>query len=418
MANFSQNNIQWLMLGNSSTVSDTGRAVDAVALATGEVGVFDASGQKLINSSTAQRFMVVQENGSSPVFSEIIDPTTVTDVRKVLSAAAVEQVDIIGYNGTAGAIEVGSTKVDNIYMANINVNQSLASAHGGIYLKHAVFGAVGTPTQEGVANGLNLSVLNNFKHEADTIIKPEMLCDEAGTAMGAIQDLVVGTAGSKTVTVTHAAAAADVENGDYFRIGNATTDPVYKIKSSTVTGAASGILVLETPLQETFALKGTTTKFITSAAGLAAEWGLKLTGVAKKFDNGKLNHGKASWNLTLKDFGTTTYTASAASSTGAGTYEQVAEMEFFLQGNGGNTMRTPEPLVHTRRNLAEAASFYNLYEISYTTKEERGYGAMHAPKHLTIAVNVGTTAGAAGPSWVSGTAGLEATIEQMLGVTL
>ena len=417
MAIFSQNNIQWLMLGNSSTVSDTGRADDAVALATGEVGVFSASGQKLTNGSTPQRFMVVQENGSSPVFSEIIDLDTVTDVRKVLSAAAVEQVDIIGYNGTTGAIEVGSTKVDNIYMANINVNQSLASAHGGIYLKHAVFGAVGTPTQEGVANGLNLSVLNNFKHEADTIIKPEMLCDEAGTAMGAVGDFVVGTAGSTTVTVTEATAVATVAAGDYFRIGTLTTDPVYKIKSSTVAGV-SGLLVLETPLQETFSLLGTTTEFITSAAGLAAEWGLKLTGVAKKFDNGKLNHGKASWNLTLKDFGTTTYTASAASSTGAGTYEQVAEMEFFLQGNGGNTMRTPEPLVHTRRNLAQAGSFYNLYEISYTTKEERGYGAMHAPKHLTIAVNVGTTAGVAGPGWVSGTAGLEATLNTMLGVTL
>lgn len=424
MATFSQNNIQWLMLGNNTSLADSARAADLNALAVGEIGIFSASGAKLTNASTAgTRFMVAAENGDSPVVSETIDPADVKSVKKVVCAPAAQQVDVIGYNGTTGSIEVIA---DNVYMANVNLNQSLVSNHGGQYLKHAVYKSASSgATQLDIASGLTDSFIKNFKWEADSIVKAERLSDEAGLPLGtgtATSATIVATNGSKVVTgwadVDDATTNAAIAVGDLLRFGTATTDPVYKVESIDTT---NDTLTLDVPYQgatETFDDSGL--ERIAAAAASASEMGVKITGVAGKFDTGKLHYYPGtSWELTLRDFGTTTLTNSVEQDNGKGTYEQIAELEFFLQGNGGNTMRTPEPLVYTRRAKAESGKFYNLYEISYTTKEERGYGAIHAPKQLTIAVNVGADGSSPSvPSWVGGTAGIEATLEQLLTVTL
>ena len=75
-------------------------------------------------------------------------------------------------------------------------------------------------------------------------------------------------------------------------------------------------------------------------------------------------------------------------------------------------MRAPEPHVFTRRAKAVEGALYNLYEITYTTKEERGYGAIHAPKQLTIAA-ISTNGG-----WADDPiTGLQATIEKLTGLS-
>jgi hypothetical protein len=155
------------------------------------------------------------------------------------------------------------------------------------------------------------------------------------------------------------------------------------------------------------------TEYIAAADVATSEMGVKITGVASEFDTGKMHYYPGtSWSLNLRDFGTTTLTNSVAQDPGKGVYEQVAELEFFMQGNGGNTMRAPEPHVFTRRSSAVVGATYDLYEIAYTTKEERGYGAMHAPKHITVAAitGAGTWVNAAGTGFVD-------TIEKLTGKT-
>lgn len=417
MATFSQNNIQWLLLGNDTSTNGASRAAGINSLASGEVGVFGAYGDKLTSANDAGlRFMVAQENGNSPVTSEIIDPTTVTKLKKVVGAAAAQQVDVIGFNGTSGSINVIA---DNVYMANVNLNQSLVSNHGGQYLKHAVYKSPSTgATQLGIASGLTDSFIKNFSKEASKIVKAERLCDEAGTALGtgtATSATVVATNGSKVVTgwadVDDATTNAAMEVGGLLRFGTATTDPVYVIASID---AINDTLTLDVPYQgatETFNDTGLET--IPAATAAASEMGVKVTGIAGEFDTGKMHYYPGtSWTMTLRDFGTTTLTNSVGQDNGKGTYEQVAELEFFLQGNGGNTMRAPEPHVFTRRAKAVEGALYNLYEITYTTKEERGYGAIHAPKQLTIAA-ISTNGGWADDA----TTGLEATIEKLTGLS-
>ena len=128
---------------------------------------------------------------------------------------------------------------------------------------------------------------------------------------------------------------------------------------------------------------------IPSATGIAASWGVKLLGVANKFSTGKCAYWIPNWELTLADFGTTVVTNSVAAYQGLGTYEQIAELEFFLQGHEGPVFRS-EPYAPGRVSRADATSgiFYDVMKIGWFHDMTTDLGSKNqSRKWLTLAMD-------------------------------
>lgn len=361
-------------------------------LNTGEIGIFTPEGVRLTEATaaTATRFVVVTKlaDGTYQRSPEYAKADYKTATRKVYTART-EQIDYIGYNGTTGSIDVIN---DNFYKINLQVQELLRSNTDGRKVKFAFHKSSASATQAEIASGLTKSLVYNFLREAEQFIKFYMLGSNAGSAIGAAADTVVGSKGSVYVVVTDTGGDTSVNAiaaGDYFRAGTALTDPVYKVVSSTV-GTGGGTLTLDYPLQDAVSLVGNTAEFITAANAATMDCGVKLIGQALDFKTGKLNDEVASWETQLVDFGdTTTAFKSTAAYKGSGTINQVKQMEWFLQGFEGEYNRMPFPVVFNPRTNASdsvGGGGYDLIRIQFETKTNTEFQNVYSPQAITLAI--------------------------------
>ena len=349
MATFSNKDIQLLFIGAAATKTTT----DIESMNDGEIGIFTPAGTMLTEATaaTTDEFIIVKKTANSgiPLVSGIINKANVTAKRTVY-AAATEQVTNIGYNGTDGSIDVLNF---NDYHVRVSLRQGRTSNHGGLYLKHGFYTSDSSATQYEVAENLFVNLVNEFSKEADTIVRVEMLSDDAGTAIGGSETLTANNGSQWVVSsgTSHALVA-----GDVVRIaGTATTVPVYTVES--VSGAN---------------IKLTTKYQGTSGSGLAAEeltaltgaFGIVMTGVAADHKVGKLHNDlqPVIFDVTLEEFGTTTLANSAEGYAGTGTEKQVKELEWFCQGNEGEYFRMGEPNLFDRRS--ETSGNYDLIHLN------------------------------------------------------
>lgn len=350
MATFSQKDIQTLFIGQAATKT-TGTIAQ---MNDGEIGIFTPAGVMLTEgtAATTDKFIIVKKtaNGGIPLVSGIINKNDIVSAKRTLYTAATEQISNIGYNGTSGSINLIN---DNPYHVRISLRQSNTSNHGGLYMKHGFYNSDSAATQFEVASNLLVALVNEFSKEPERLIKVEMLSDNAGTAIGGAETLTA-TLGSRWVVSTGSSHA--LVAGDAVRIGGtATTDPVYVVEE--VSGAN---------IKLTSRYQGAT------AAGLAAEeltaltgaFGLKLTGIASTHKVGKLHADLRPniFDITLENFGTTTYAVATKAQAGNGTEKQIKELEFFCQGNEGDFYRMGEPLLFDRR--VEASGNYDMIDIT------------------------------------------------------
>lgn len=385
MPAFSQRDITLLFVGKTPVAKTTG-AIST--LNDGEIGLFTPSGTRLTeaNAATATEFIIVQGRGSAPaVHSGTIvkaDLVAAACKRKVY-VAPVEQVDYIGFNGTSGAIEVID---DNLYYIRLNLDQSRTSNHGGQYIKYGAYRSPLTGTTQGtVAYSLVNSIIGNFSRERDQLIKAERVHNNAGSATTAATGTLTAALGSKYVAATGATITTDFQVGSLVRFGTAVTDPVYKIVTVTDNGA-TGELELDVPYQGT---SGTfaagAAEFITPALEAAGDYGIKLTGVEQTWSLPGLHYKKTIWKTLIDDFGTTTVTNSVAGNPGNGTYEQMAELEWFTQGNEGDPYRNSLPGVITPRAVVSDQG-YDQINLRVVSKDFYPVGHTSAYKeyHLVI----------------------------------
>lgn len=388
MTTFSQRDYQALLVGKAFTSTP---ATTIGALANGEIGIFTPAGVKLTETAagTTDRFILAVGRGTgvAPLITPVIDKTKVTakNLKNVVSAA--EQLDYIGYNGSTGSIEVNN---NSVYRAAINLKDVLAEGnHGGVYIKDMVYKSSAAATQAEIASGLVKSAIANFSREASNVIKFELLCNDAGSAVGAAADTVVGAVGSKYITVTDVGSNTTVNAiavGDYFRAGTAVTSPVYKVVASTVT-TAGGVLTLDVPLQAAVNLVGNTSEFITGALAAVANFGIKMTGIEQPFTVGKIHYKKVRWNVTLStdSFGATTLTNSTSASEGVGQYEQIASLEWFINGNNGEFFRMGEPNIFGYTSMASDIT-YRTITIEFQDGRTDSMGYVNTPKVVTLAI--------------------------------
>lgn len=412
---------------NLIIVDDVATAVSAGAtikvytdLSDGEAAVVNGSNVVLdtttINTNTDVRVVVRQ--GTNLYYSPFFLGKNITSYRGKAAVAAVEQVSYLGYNGTSGAMDDTANETYIVRILRQDTQKTFANKEE---LKFGVYQSASTTYQSEIANGLQKNLVSNFKpHKlaGEQEIKFEVLCNHIGVALGtgtATSATVLATNGSKTISgwadVDDATVNAAMVVGDFLRFGTAVSSPIYKIASIDT---VANTLELEVEYQGATALfNDTGLEVIPVASVQAADCGIKFTGIARKFAVGTFKYSKVRFKVMPNDsFSVATVTDSVAALDGTGTYEQVAELEWFCQGNEGNKYRvgTPPPVMIA--NVANSA--YSLLSIDYYQESgESIAGTPKMKKQLIIAFDVTTVGGAIGTTGSDATVGVVTVLDDL-----
>lgn len=381
MTTFSQNDYQSLLVGKSGASLKDATTVNA--LADGEIGIFTPAGVKLteLAAASTDRFILAVGRGTgiAPLQTPVINKNKVTSKGKKVTVAATEQVDYIGYNTSSGAIEVANSTV---YRAAISIKEGITQNHGGIYIKDMTYKSDASATQAEIADGLIKSAIANFSREAEKGIKFERVTSSATTNPATGTLAVVN--GSKYVTAATDIDAGPAAVGDYFSISGIA----YKIVALNV-GGTTTVAELDIPYQGATdaAIADASILLISAAAAAAGNWGIKMTGVELGFTVGKLSYRKMRWVTTLNTdaFGATPITKSATATLGSGVYEQIAELEWFVNGNNGEFLRMGEPNLFSRVSLV-ADEPYDLITINFYDERVDTLSHVTSPKVVTLAI--------------------------------
>jgi len=361
-------------------------------IADGELVVTDAGGTVLDTATvlTADAIQIVQGRAGSIDGVDTITPLiTKADLIRYNSQAFAndtETVRVVGYDGTAGSIDAIN---DNLYMINIDMNESTVFGFGQDKSKYGVYSADATATEEEIANGLTESLIANFSREPEQDIVFERLVSDASVAIGAATANVVN--GSEQVTIV----AHSVLAGSYLRFeGSATTDPIYRVASVV---DANTVL-----LDVVYQGASNTAEAVEGIAAPVGNFGIKFTGQPREFSTGIYNFQKVRFSILLKDFGATTQTETSVATEGSGNWEQVAEIEWAVQGNEGNYYRSRSGApVDGKRADVVVGEDYILNTLAFF-QSTRGHNAIGATDKSRKEVVVAYPDGAAGTSLVGG----------------
>jgi len=292
--------------------------------------------------------------------------------------AATQQVSYLGYVGSGtGNIEAID---NNEYILRVLVEGTTAQFGNKQMYKFGAYKSGNAATSAEVAIGLVDNLVYNFKREPISTIKFQAICNVAVTTANGFktgQEVTVVN-GENFVTcetdVTYTAAGSStLVAGDYLRIGSATdTNAAMTLTSGVyeVTSISGTTVYLDRPVT---AASGTyddaggtpTIEVIPSATGLAATWGIKCTGIAaSNFKPGVFDDQLVRFKLEPEGMGATAVTYTTAAVKGYGTYSQIAELEWFAQGNLTHGFRVDTPPV-TLHAQAASGSTYETITIKY-----------------------------------------------------
>ena len=400
---------------NNSTVTGVSSLADGEAVVVNESNVV----MNTTSINLAKKLRIVVRQGSNLYYSPFFEGKNITNYKGKASVAAVEQVSYLGYNGTSGEFDDSANET---FIVRIVRKDSQATFGNKEELKFGVYKSASTTYQSDIAAGLQKNLVQNFKRHkqaGEQEIKFELLCNAAGSTMGtgvATGATVLATNGSRTVsgwanTADTGGGATALAVGQFLRFGTAVTSPVYKI--AEITSATA--ITLETEYQGATALfNDTGLEHVLVADAQAADFGIKFTGIARKFAVGSFAYTKVYFKvLPNESFTVATVKDSVGASKGIGTYEQVAELEWFCQGNEGNKYRVGTPAPVMIANVANSA--YSLLCIDYF--EESGAsvaGTPKLPKQLILAFDVTSVGGAIGTTGSDATLGVVTVLDDLV----
>jgi len=421
---FAQNDVMTLLIGKATGAPTTAAASKILAatdtyLNDGEIAVVNGhnvvldAGTVLTDAlAVRQGIRVVQRSGDKLVYSDFIMRGGVRSYIGKTDAAATQQVSYVGYNGVAAASAIEALN-SNSYDLRIKFTEGDRTGFGAQPVISALYKSDASATQAEIAAGLHLSLAGALWKSPEAPIRAERVVKAASITDS--ENIFTVLNGSKYVTVTTQAEWTGniaMAAGDVIRIGTAgsgaaATDPAY-----VVTSVSSLVLTLDVPFQGVSgAIPATDVALVTTPTN----WGIKLTGLARGFTVGKQGsiNNIVRFLMGVTNFGTTTTTYTTAASEGTGTYKQIAELEWFLQGNEGNEDRR-DFLHTTARADAVSTSTYDTLSIGYVDYGQAGLSNFQvSPKQLIVAFATGFTAGEASnlvtdtlDSFCSGTSGI------------
>ena len=326
-ANNSLNLLIGLDIARTASVLINDRS-SASYLADGEIVALNSVDDILASGATiadSPFIRIVQRSGATARTSELISSLRI-DGRNVVSftgqSFSPSQVQIyrIGYVGS-GAEDIDAID-SNAYRLRIQYKHDKEIWSQQSQIKSYYYTSDASATSEEVARNFAVQIGNDTSSD----VLAERRCNDAGVALS----------GTLTVTnnsrsVTSSAAEANAVVGAYLRIGGtAITDPVYRITERISSTSFT--------IDERYQRASATTvagETITAALATAALFGIQLEGKALTFTVGKFKYNQVAFDLALTNFGTTVITEVQESLLGRGTFEQIAELEYFAQGFDG-----------------------------------------------------------------------------------
>jgi len=339
---------------------------------------------------------VIQRSGSSLFESDLIKQNNILNYKGETGAVAAEQVTYMGFNGvSAGSIEVNNS---TLYVTRLELKEQDTTGQGQELILNWGYKSDASATQEEIANGLVLLANSTLSRQAVPPVRVDLVNKNAVDNADAFDANATVVKGSKTFSVLTNLNAGGVAAvvGDYVRFsetpavtGTALTDGIYKITEINTLN-----VTVDRPIQTpsgSYTASKAVAEVITNAEAVATDFGLKFTGIARTFSMPKRRYSKVSFNLGLDDgFGATLVTYTTAMSLGAGTYEQIAELEWNLLGNVGDIYRGDFMYTRHKTDAVSGATYSTLNMNYFGDHPTQGVGATpRRQKQLIIAFTKG-----------------------------
>lgn len=329
--------------------------------------------------AAADRYRIVQGKGTG---KQLMISPMITKASATLSTSihriAVQQVSIVGFNGTTGSLPAANS---TDYFIKIRKNDNdAANRSQPMSLFAGPIKSDASATQEEVAFALVKNGQANFaKEPANGYLKFDVISDGTTAAIGTAT--LAATNGSTALTYS---AAHSLAVGDLVFIAGATYQVAAVPTTTTVT--------LSTPFEgTTVTALATGTTYATNHGKLtaAANFGVRLTGVQANFDvNAMRDYYVNRFTVTFSDESTLITTTGAR--TGSGVWQQVAMDEYMSYGfEGQNDMLAVPP--RFRDQAVIEGNKYGCMEISWT-EDIRGLVSLQGGKgSVLVYVDLGTS---------------------------
>ncbi len=376
-----------LLIGKSVSRTASVQITDSAASAyivSGEILVLDENDTPLVAGMTitdTKSIKIVQGDGTSNplVYSPRIFGANVTVFKGMSYVAPQEQIYYVGYNGSSGSIDVSTASNQYIIRVLYKFDSEIFSEQTNVLYQEYTSDAA--PTQSEVAAGFAVKYAQTYP-ATNNDVKVERVCDGTFTVTGGSTTAVV-TLGSTTVTFSSSSHA--LVAGDILRIGGTlSTFPAYVV--SSVSGAT---VILDSKYQ---GASGTIANANLGEMSAVTAWGLKFTGKPFTFTAAsvaRFKYQKVAFDMTIQNFGSTSITQSQEASRGNGTFEEVAELEYWSLGfDGWLANRNTIPAQAQPRTNATASTNYDIISISAFDNSDFGVisGTKPSPFQVYLAI--------------------------------
>jgi len=398
-------NVFSVVLDNNASLTANLPAVGTVVTAdntpAGSVVIVDA-GMRRMNAGaygTADRYRIVQSKGAG---KQLMISPIITKASATLSTsrhkASVQQVSIVGYNGTTGALPIANS-TDFFIKIRKNDNDA-ANRSQPMSLFAGPVKTDATATQSELANALVKNGIANFSDEpANHYLQFSALSDEAGAAVtGTLVNLVFTKGSREVVSNTNNVTITNIAVGDAVKVAAATTSSIYFVtakENGTATTPAK--LTLSYAFQEeSAAVAKATARRITAADLAASECGVRMTGIQADFDVDAMRDYYVN-RFTVNFSDTSTLVTTTGARTGSGMFQQVAMDEYMSYGFEGQNdmlgvpprMRDQDVKIPGTGTATALTSRYSCLEISWTESIQGLVSLQGGKGSVLVYVNLG-----------------------------
>lgn len=329
----------------------TSANLPAGAVTITDLGLVRLSEAALVALGANDQFIIVQGKGANaPLLKSDVLTKGSISITSNKHVAAVQQITVIGYNGTSGNMPSAN---DTSYYIKLRKNDNDAANRSQPLSLTGQYKTGGAATVTEVAFGIARNLRANMDDEpANGYLSIEVLSN--GTITALPNDAVV-VSGSRTVTST----AHLLSVGDFVNLAGAT----YQVK---VVQDANTI-ILSTPYVGASATITAGTTLATQAGSVATitSAGVRLTGVAADFDvNAFRDYYVNRFTASFSDSDTLVTSVQGARE-GVGVWQKVAMDEYMTYGfEGQNEMLSVPPRMRDQEVVNGAK--YSAVQIAWT----------------------------------------------------
>lgn len=322
-----------------SKVTDANLEVGAIVVTDLGLNRLDAAAFAAL-PSTGQFFIVEGKGAGKPLMKSPI--LTKGKISMTLSRhkEAVQQVTVIGYNGTTGALPVSNNS--DFWIKIRKRDNDAANRSQPMSLFAGPVKTDATATQAELATLLAKNGTKNFSDEpANGYLRFEVISGAADAAIAGTVTTFGVTYGSRVVTLN--GTVTNVAVGDFIKLGGTTTTTaIYKVDAVN----SPNTITLDWAYQgDTGSIAVASVRRITAAVAATADFGVRLRGVAAPFDvNAFRDYYANRFTPTFSD-PTTLVTHVLGAQNGNGMWQQVAMDEYMSYGYEGQNNQLAVPSI-------------------------------------------------------------------------